>query len=394
MKYGVLVALYIATLLPLAHGQVPRTMLRLPDTGQTKSFTDTYGEDSDFLIHAPFFVVHDDGTVTDTVTGLMWQRSDGGEMSIEAAEDYCESLQLGGYDDWRLPTAQEAFSIFHHGRQNPPMDTLVFQKTAAEYWWTSERQAGNAAKVWVTNAGGGIGNHAKTETLSAGGTKKFHVRAVREVQPLPSLPARYSTTDSSVIDHLTGLEWKRAVSASPMTWEDALFLASNTDPAGGEPWRLPNVKEIESINDEELTQPSLDPIVFPGMGTKRLWTSTSLANQSVRAWFMDTQYGVVSHDLKTTSYYVLLVRGGSGGSTSTKKPVAAVVPRVYPNPFTTVIRLEGAERWTGFQLRDQVGGTVLSGGNISGMDLSVLPAGIYHLILFGKETSSVRLVKL
>ena len=81
-----------------------KTMKRLPDTGQTQSFTNTFGEDSDYTLHPPFFIVNGDGTVTDTVTGLMWQQTDGGEMTVEAAETYCASLMLGGYDDWRLPT--------------------------------------------------------------------------------------------------------------------------------------------------------------------------------------------------------------------------------------------------------------------------------------------------
>ena len=51
---------------------VTRTMLRLPDTGETTSYTTTFGEDNDYTINPPFFIDDADGTVTDTVTGLMW----------------------------------------------------------------------------------------------------------------------------------------------------------------------------------------------------------------------------------------------------------------------------------------------------------------------------------
>jgi hypothetical protein len=53
--------------------QVQKTIKRLPDTGQTQSFTTTFGEDNDYSIHVPGFLDHGNGTVTDTITGLMWQ---------------------------------------------------------------------------------------------------------------------------------------------------------------------------------------------------------------------------------------------------------------------------------------------------------------------------------
>jgi len=48
-------------------------MLRLPDTGQTTSYTSTFGEDNDYTIYSPYFTLNGNGTVTDTITGLMWQ---------------------------------------------------------------------------------------------------------------------------------------------------------------------------------------------------------------------------------------------------------------------------------------------------------------------------------
>ncbi len=49
-----------------------------------------------------------DEVVTDTKTGLMWQRKDAGtSVTHKEAVEYCESLKLGGYDDWRLPSIDE-----------------------------------------------------------------------------------------------------------------------------------------------------------------------------------------------------------------------------------------------------------------------------------------------
>ena len=69
---------------------VQKTMKRLPDTGQKNSYTTTFGEDNDYNINVPFFVKNNNGTTIDTITGLMWQTTDGGEMTIENARTYAE----------------------------------------------------------------------------------------------------------------------------------------------------------------------------------------------------------------------------------------------------------------------------------------------------------------
>jgi hypothetical protein len=57
---------------------VLKSMKRLPDTGQTTSYTNTPGEDADYNINPPFYLNNGNGTITDTITGLMWQQVDGG----------------------------------------------------------------------------------------------------------------------------------------------------------------------------------------------------------------------------------------------------------------------------------------------------------------------------
>ena len=98
---------------------VLRSILRLPDTGQNQSYTATFGEDSDYSVNNPGFILNANGTATDTVTGLQWQVADGGEMTFAQAQQYCDSLSLAGFTDWRLPTALEAFSILNHQQTNP-----------------------------------------------------------------------------------------------------------------------------------------------------------------------------------------------------------------------------------------------------------------------------------
>jgi hypothetical protein len=51
---------------------------------------------------------HGDGTLTDKSTGLMWQVSEDGEKrKYGEALMYCQMLDLGGHEDWRLPSKEE-----------------------------------------------------------------------------------------------------------------------------------------------------------------------------------------------------------------------------------------------------------------------------------------------
>ena len=124
-----------------------QTMKHLPGTGQTKSYTNTFGEDADYNYFAPYLIANANGTVLDTVTGLLWQQTDGGELTVENAQLYCDTLTLGGFTDWRLPKIHELFSIHNLDRNNPSLNTSFFTKTAAEYWWSSDRQVNDATKI-------------------------------------------------------------------------------------------------------------------------------------------------------------------------------------------------------------------------------------------------------
>ena len=283
----------------------------LTDTGQTTSYTLTPGEDADYLINAPSFTDNGDGTVSDNNTGLIWQKTDGGEMTYENAATYCKNLSLGGHTDWRLPTGFELFGINNYDKVNPALDTNFFTKTLAEYWWTSEGRADDANDVWVVNAGGGIGAHPKSETLGAGGTKRFHVRAVRISSSVIRSSAHLSDNgDGTLTDNYTGLIWQKNP-ASSLSWEESLKYATSLSLAGKSDWRIPNIRELQSLNDATLTKPSFNKTFFPGISSGNFWSSTSQVNSPARAWDINVDYGIVSYNDKMIRENVLCVRGGN-----------------------------------------------------------------------------------
>ncbi len=320
-----------------------KTIRRLPDSGQTKSFTNTFGEDQDYASNMPFFIDHGNGTITDTITGLMWQKIDFGEISFENAVKYCDTLTLGGYTDWRLPSPLEGFSILNLQNTNPAINTTFFPKSAAEYWWTNKLQYNDPSKVWVTNSGGGIGNHLKTETISAGGTKNFFVRAVRDVNTPSILPNRYiSNGDGTITDLVTHLVWQQTPEAQVKTWEDALVYAEGLTFASKSDWRLPSIRELQSINDENFGSPSVNNSFFHIVNTERkFWSSTTLiAKDATKAWFWDTQFGITTYDLKTVANYVLCVRDASESEVASVNALSDTEISFFPNPSNTQIYIQ------------------------------------------------------
>lgn len=299
---------------------VAATYHLIPDTGQTTSYTNTAGEDSDYLINPQAFVDHSDGTVSESITGLLWQKLDGGELTFEAAQSYVKALSLGGKTGWRLPTAAEALQLLNHDANNPAIDTRFFPASGAEYYWTSDTLAGDASRIWVTNVGGGLGPHPKSETLSAGGTHRFHVRAVHG-NPTPAA-SFLDNGNGTVTDRTSGLVWQQGDSG-PLSWDAGLRYAEGLSLAGFEDWRMPNVKELQSLVAlGQTTTPKLDTAVFPGAQATAYWSSTTLkqGGSSSSAWVTEfgvnatsnpprNQPGIVSYDQKAMLYPVRCVRG-------------------------------------------------------------------------------------
>lgn len=62
-------------------------------------------------LHPPY-IDNGDGTITDTLTGLIWQQNISEiAMTWDQALYYCETMIFAGYSDWRLPTIKELLSF-------------------------------------------------------------------------------------------------------------------------------------------------------------------------------------------------------------------------------------------------------------------------------------------
>jgi len=348
-----------------SNAQVIKSILKLPDTGQNTSYTTTFGEDNDYNINTPYYVNLGNGTILDTITGLMWQQGDSGELTFENAKIYIDTLKLGGYSDWRLPNTYESFSILNQQNSNPAVNTTFFTKTGAEYWWTSNLQFNDTSKVWVTNAGGGIGNHRKSEALSAGGTKKIHARAVRNTKNVQLISSRFhDNLDGTITDSLFGLIWQKSPNQSMLGWEDALIYAEQLSLANETDWRLPNIKELQSLADVSIGNPCINTNFFEINSSNKYWSSTTLPNQPTKSWYLDTQFGITTYDLKTAKLSVLCVRGPISNLTKSDELISQNI-LIFPNPSNGELNIKSEKQIDLIQIYDILGNQIFIARNFN-----------------------------
>ncbi len=103
--------------------------------------------------------------VIDYTTGLMWQVS--GKfypISFSEAERYvCDmnTRQFAGYEDWRLPTLEEAMSLMEHEKKHDDLHLGPVFVSSERWIWTADKY--DATRVWVVFFNFGICNHGDVD---------------------------------------------------------------------------------------------------------------------------------------------------------------------------------------------------------------------------------------
>jgi len=137
--------------------------------------------------------------------------------------------------------------------------------------------------------------------------------------------------DGTVTDRLTGLVWLRegncttffagdSTGVNERPWAAALTAAKQlassfcglTDGSVAGDWRLPNLRELQSLVDYSQFNPCLPPDhPFLNTASSYYWSSTTYAYSTSLAWLVYFNIGDVYYGgNKSISYYVRAVRGG------------------------------------------------------------------------------------
>ncbi|MCD4782832.1 MAG: DUF1566 domain-containing protein [Candidatus Eremiobacteraeota bacterium] len=277
------------------------------DTGETKYYDDEgeisspqeggafYGQDANYQGNQPGYVDNGDGTITDLNTGLMWQKDPGDKVTYDEAVAGAGTLELAGYNDWRLPTIKEQYSLILFSGLDPSgledddtsllvpfIDTDYFgfkygdpgigDRIIDSQWVTSTvyvgtTMGGNETVFGVNHADGRIKGYPMAN-------KTFFVLYVRDNTGYGANNF-VDNGNGTITDQATGLMWQTDDSEASYNWEEALNYAETLEHAGHTDWQLPNAKELQSIVDytrspDTTNSAAIDPI----------FNSTSITNEA------------------------------------------------------------------------------------------------------------------
>ena len=251
------------------------------------------------------------GTVTDDVTGLVWQRDPAPSTWAEAEAD-AVAADTGGRDDWRVPTVTELWSLLDLGVEDgtgagedaPLLDPDAFALGAAGSRYLTATESApstgtGAPSYFVVDFA--TGRTTTVRETAAGATRPLALRLVRGGDGYGEQDLT-GNGDGTITDEATGLTWLQpdsgdrafagavagtATGDGTLDWEEALAFCADLDVAGIDGWRLPNAKELQSLVDETRVAtggaPVLDPLfatTAPGDDADEAfagaaWTSTS-----------------------------------------------------------------------------------------------------------------------
>ena len=265
------------------------------DTGQQRIFSNDrqlffvpkpgdayFGEDGQYRGAQPAYRDNGDGTVTDLVTGLMWQKAFTRDVAWSSAASTAKEARTGGYADWRVPTIKELYSLIlftgSTGSSGPStsqtpadarpyLDSKVFdfefpsanRYIDAQYIsstaYLGTVMHGQAGFFGVNFADGRIKGYPQRGRRDGSG---WYLRLVRGN---PQYGRNHFTDngDGTVNDAATGLMWQKGEAPKAMKWKAALSYCSTLDAGGYSDWRLPNVKELQSLVDYGRAPEAADP---------------------------------------------------------------------------------------------------------------------------------------
>ncbi len=462
----------------------------IPAPGPGQAF---YGQDAHYTGNVPSYQDNNDGTVTDLVTGLMWSKSldmdNDGDIDYEDKMSYFEALaaadtfSLGGYSDWRLPSIKEMYSLIIFSGIDPSgfsgstedlvpfIDTNYFDfaygdesageriidaQMASTNIYVGTTMGGDETMFGVNFADGRIKGYPTGPMPGQTEDKQFYVYYVRGNTEY-GINDFVVNGDGTITDEATGLMWARDDDGSGMNWQDALSYAEMSELAEYDDWRLPNVKELQSLLDytrspSTTNSAAIDPLFNCTPITDEggnvnypfYWSGTTHANMTgdqtgafgayvcfgeALGWMeeppMSGNYTLMDvhgagaqrsdpksgdpaayphgngpqGDVVRINNFVRLVRDAESSSgLNDAKPEKSEL-KLYPNPVNSIITIEAGVQSPGtIFVRNTFGQIVLRDAfepdGRQQLDISSLPAGLYFLQLVQQENISIgRFVK-
>lgn len=224
---------------------------------------------------APSYTNNGNGTITDLNTGLTWIKARGVKVSWDSAFILAAQCNTGGYNDWRVPTIKELYSLIDFNGRSAPTSNMCIPYIDSTFfgWKTGDTTIGERvidAQDWsatkykaltmqndstifgVNFVDGRIKGYPQYQPGSGNTIKqRMYIRFVRG-NPNYGINNFADNGDSTITDNATGLMWSKNDSRAGMNWQSALAWVQTKNTSnylGYNDWRLPTAKELQSIVD-------------------------------------------------------------------------------------------------------------------------------------------------
>jgi hypothetical protein len=324
MKTTSIRCIFFAILVLSISLNVTAQTFKIVSTGQTNSYNNSgiittptigqsfYGQNTNHPGNTPSYTDNGNGTITDNVTGLMWEKTTDktgdGTINYYDKKTYAEALagasscHTGGYSDWRLPSIKDQYSlIMYYGAEANP--TATSQGTAVPFINTNYFTFGYGdissashgassnerlidaqyatSSIYVSTTMGGQSTmfgvnfaDGRIKGYPANNVKKYYVQYVRG-------NTAYGTNNftnngnGTITDNATNLMWMQNDNGAKELWESSLSYAENFSYAGYSDWRLPDVKELQGLLDY-----SRSPSTTNSAAINPLFNCTQITNEA------------------------------------------------------------------------------------------------------------------
>lgn len=128
------------------------------------------------------------------------------------------------------------------------------------------------------------------------------------------LSARFTILDSfnkeAALDNETGLVWEMVPARVTTVWQKAAAVCAKKTVGGKNDWRLPSLKELETLADHTIYPPPalVKGHPFSNIELHGYWTSTEHEEYPFSAWDVNFDYGIIGNDFKINKNFVWCVR--------------------------------------------------------------------------------------
>ncbi len=247
-------------------------------------------------------------TVVDELSGAVWSRNANPAefpLSWDEARQVVADMRLNRVhriDDWQLPSRRLLFTLISHQHINPALAlNHPFQDVFTGYYWTADTCRRLPDQAWYVHLGGGRVHRG----MKHGSYLVWPVSPGRQAWANTGQSGGFGlmSNDAGVTDHRTALVWSR--DADPVgretTWPEALAAIEDFNHSGlggRHDWRLPNIRELESLVDLGTHSPAL-PGGHPFVNVRdAYWSSTTSVYEARYAWTLYSRDGGVGVGFK------------------------------------------------------------------------------------------------